>query len=223
MEKDILFSTKNMQQLTGSLGAFTGPATVAVLGVVPALVVTVTLKLAVFMSLSMLVVLALSSAALSHLSRTIPTRMRVVVQLVVVSVLVILVHQLLQAFAYDVSRQLSVFVALILTNSVAMGHVKEVALRSKPWPSFRNSISSGLKYGAVLVAVGFFRELLGLGTLWGFRIIPDSFYVAHGGAYENNGLMVLPPMALLLAGVVVGLKRQHYAGSNNQEQKQALQ
>ena len=138
---------------------------------------------------------------------TIPTRIRIIVQLVVVAALVIIVDQLLKAFAYDVSKQLSVYVGLIITNCIIMGRIEAFALANKPRPSLLDGIGNGLGYGLILVIVAFFRELLGSGTLYGFRIIPESWYVQNGGCYLNNGLMIMPAMALILVGLIIWVHR----------------
>ena len=137
----------------------------------------------------------------------IPDRIRIIVQLVVVAALVILVDQVLKAFVYDVSKQLSVFVGLIITNCIIMGRIEAFALGNKPWPSFLDGIGNGLGYGMILLILGFFRELLGAGTLWGYQIIPDSWYIKNGGFYENNGLLLLPPMALIGVGLIIWVQR----------------
>jgi Na+-transporting NADH:ubiquinone oxidoreductase subunit D len=129
------------------------------------------------------------------------------VQLVVIAALVILVDEVLKAFVYDVSKQLSVFVGLIITNCIIMGRLEAFALGNKPWPAFLDGIGNGIGYGLILVIVAFFRELFGSGTIWGYRIIPESIYVKNGGFYENNGMMILPPMALILVGVIIWIQR----------------
>jgi Na+-transporting NADH:ubiquinone oxidoreductase subunit D len=206
MEKEPLFSAKNLKLLTDPLGR-SNPITVLVLGICSALAVTVKLEPAVVMAISVTAVTGVSSFVMSLLRSTIPNRIRIIVQLVVISLMVILVDQILRAFAYDVSKQLSVFVGLIITNCIVMGRIEAFALGNKPWPSFIDGVGNGLGYGIILVTVGFFRELLGSGTLWGYRIIPGSFYVANGGVYENNGLIILPPMALILLGVIIWIQR----------------
>jgi Na+-transporting NADH:ubiquinone oxidoreductase subunit D len=206
MEKEPLFSAKNLKLLTEPLGR-NNPVTVLVLGICSALAVTVKLEPAVVMAISVTVVTGVSNLVISLLRNTIPNRIRIIVQLVVVAALVILVDQVLQAFAYDVSKQLSVFVGLIITNCIVMGRLEAFALGNKPWPSFIDGIGNGLGYGIILVVVGFVRELLGSGTLWGYRIVPDSFYIANGGVYANNGLIILPPMALILLGIIIWVQR----------------
>ena len=206
MEKEPLFSAKSLKLLTAPLGR-SNPVTVLVLGVCSALAVTVKLEPAVVMALSVTVVTGVSNLVISLLRNTIPNRIRIIVQLVVVAALVILVDQVLQAFAYDVSKQLSVFVGLIITNCIVMGRLEAFALGNKPWPSFIDGIGNGLGYGLILVVVGFVRELLGSGTLWGYRVVPDSFYIANGGVYADNGLIILPPMALILVGIIIWVQR----------------
>ena len=149
----------------------------------------------------------MSNFIISLLRSTIPNRIRIIVQLVIVAALVILVDQVLKAFAYEVSMQLSVFVGLIITNCIVMGRLEAFALANKPWPSFLDGLGNGFGYGMILIIVAFFRELLGSGSLLGFRLIPNSWYIVHGGVYENNGLMILPPMALILVGIIIWVQR----------------
>ncbi|HUW08024.1 MAG TPA: NADH:ubiquinone reductase (Na(+)-transporting) subunit D [Williamwhitmania sp.] len=207
-QKEPLFSVKNLNLLTGPLNA-NNPITVQVLGVCSALAVTVKMKPAFVMALSVTVVTAFSNLIISYLRNTIPSRIRIIVQLVVVAALVILVDQLLKAFVYDVSKQLSVFVGLIITNCIVMGRLEAFALANKPWPSFLDGIGNGAGYGAILLVVSFFRELIGSGTVWGMRVIPESIYVTHGGFYVNNGLFILPPMALILVGIIIWAHRSY--------------
>ena len=183
------------------------PITVLVLGICSSLAVTVQLKGALVMALSVTIVTACSSLILSLLRNTIPSRVRIIVQLVVVAMFVILIDQVLKAFAYDTSKMLSVYIGLIITICIIMGRIEAFALGNKPWPSFVDGACNGLGYGMILVIVAFFRELLGSGTLLGYRIIPASWYLENGGWYMNNGLMILPPMALILLGCVVWIQR----------------
>jgi Na+-transporting NADH:ubiquinone oxidoreductase subunit D len=180
------------------------PITVQVLGVCSALAVTVQIKPAIVMALSVTVVTAFSNLIISALRNTIPSRIRIIVQLVVIAALVIIVDQLLKAYVYDVSQKLSVFVGLIITNCILMGRLEAFAMANKPWPSFVDGIGNGLGYGLILVIVAFFRELLGSGSLYGFKIIPQSFY---DSGYIDNGLMILPPMALITIGTIIWVQR----------------
>ncbi len=205
-EKETLFSKKNLKLLTDPLND-SNPITVQVLGICSALAVTAQLKPSVVMSLSVVAVLAFANVIISLLRNTIPNRIRIIVQLVVIAALVILVDQILRAFVYDVSRQLSVFVGLIITNCIIMGRLEAFALGNRPWPSFLDGIGNAAGYGVILVIVGFFRELFGSGTLWGYQVIPNSWYIANGGFYENNGMMILPPMALITVGIIIWVQR----------------
>ena len=202
MEKEPFFSAKNLRVFSLPL-LRNNPVTVQILGICSALAVTAKLKPAIVMALSVTVVTAMSNLTISLLRKTIPDRIRIIVQLVVVAALVIIVDQVLKAYVYDVSKQLSVFVGLIITNCIIMGRLEAFALGNRPWPAFLDGIGNGLRYGLILVTLGFFRELLGNGSLLGYKIIPDSWYIANGGFYSNNGLMLLPPMALIGVGIII--------------------
>ena len=180
------------------------PVTVLILGICSALAVTAKLKPAIVMALSVTVVTALSNLVISLLRKGIPAKIRIIVQLIVVATLVILVDQFLKAFVYDVSKQLSVFVGLIITNCIVMGRLEAFAMAHKPWESLLDGIGNGLGYGSILVIVAFFRELLGSGTLFGYRVIPQGLY---DFGYVNNGLMILPPMALIIIGIIIWLQK----------------
>ena len=180
------------------------PVTVLVLGICSALAVTVQLKGALVMALSVIVVTGLSSLVVSMIRNTIPNRIRIIVQLVVVAMMVILVDQVLKAFAYSISKTLSVYIGLIITNCIVMGRIEAYALANKPWPSLLDGLANGAGYGIILVIVAFFRELLGSGTLLGIKIIPDALYDL---GYMNNGLMILPPFALILLGCIIWVQR----------------
>lgn len=193
----------NIKKYLGPLNK-DNPVLVQILGVCSALAVTAQLKPAFVMALSVTIVTAFSNLTISSMRKIIPPRIRIIVQLVVIATLVILVDQVLQAFFYDVSKMLSVFVGLIITNCIIMGRLEAYAMSNPPIPSFYDGLFNGMGYGLVLVIVGFIRELFGSGTLWNFKIVPESFY-AHG--YMNNGLMVLPSMALILIGVMIWIQR----------------
>jgi len=183
------------------------PITVQVLGICSALAITVKLMPAIVMSLSVLVVVAFSNVIVSLMRNYIPNRIRIIVQLLVVATLVILVDQILKAYAYDVSKQLSVFVGLIITNCIVMGRLEAFALANKPWDSFLDGIGNGAGYGLVLIIVAFFRELLGSGTLFDKQVIPQSFYDM---GYVNNAMMLLPAMALITVGIFIWVQRSLY-------------
>ena len=180
------------------------PVTVQMLGICSALAVTSKLEPAFIMALSVTVVTGFSNLILSMMRKTIPDRIRIIIQLIVVSVLVTVISEILKAYVYDVSKQLSVFVGLIITNCIVMGRIEAFALANKPWPSFLDGIGNGLGYGLILVIVGFIRELFGSGALWGVRIIPESFYNA---GYANNGFVILPPMALIIVACIIWIHR----------------
>ena len=204
-----LWNKKNKETLLGPLSK-NNPIMVQMLGICSALAVTSKLEPAIVMALSVTVVVAFSNVVISLLRKTIPNRIRIIVQLVVAATLVTIVSEVLKAYAYDVSKQLSVFVGLIITNCILMGRLEAFALGNGPWESFLDGIGNGLGYGAVLVAVGFFRELFGSGTLFGFQVIPQSFYATDGiHGYVNNGLMILPPMALISVAVLIWIHRSY--------------
>ncbi len=201
-----LFSKKNLKLLSNPIND-SNPITVQVLGICSALAVTAQLKPAIVMTISVMVVLALANVIISLLRNTIPNRIRIIVQLVVVAALVILVDQVLRAYVYDVSKQLSVFVGLIITNCILMGRLEAFALGNRPWQSFLDGIGNAAGYGVILVVVAVIREILGSGSLLGYKLIPDSWYIVNGGFYSNNGLMVLSPMALIVVGIIIWVQR----------------
>jgi Na+-transporting NADH:ubiquinone oxidoreductase subunit D len=196
-------STKTKAALLGPLNK-NNPVIVQVLGICSALAVTSKLEPSLVMAVAVTLVLAAANVIISLLRKTIPNRIRIIVQLVVVAALVTIVSEVLKAFAYDVNKQLSVFVGLIVTNCILMGRLEAFALGNGPWPSFLDGIGNGLGYGWILVAVGFFRELFGSGELLGYKVIPQFLYDA---GYENNGLMMLAPMALILVAVIIWVHR----------------
>lgn len=203
-DREQLFSSKNMKLLTNPLNV-DNPITVQVLGVCSALAITVKLEPSVVMAISVVVVLAVSNVVISALRKMIPPRIRIIVQLTVIATMVILVDQVLKAFAYDVSKQLSVFVGLIITNCIIMGRLEAFAMGNRPWPAFLDGIGNSAGYGLILVIVGLLRELLGSGEIWGYPIL-EKLGVYNIG-YENNGLMILPPMALIIIGVIIWVQR----------------
>lgn len=180
------------------------PVIVQVLGICSVLAVTAKLEPAIVMGISVIAVLAFSNVIISLIRNTIPTNIRIIVQLVVVAGLVVIVDQLLKAYTYDVSKQLSVFIGLIITNCILMGRLEAFAMANKPWPSFLDGIGNGIGYAIILIITGFFRELLGSGTVLGFQVVPQSFYEA---GYANNGLMILPPMALIVVACIIWVHR----------------
>jgi Na+-transporting NADH:ubiquinone oxidoreductase subunit D len=198
-----LFSSKDLKQLTNPLN-LENPITVQILGICSALAVTVQLEPAVVMSISVTAVLAFANVIISLLRNTIPSRIRIIVQLVVIAALVILVDQILKAYNYEVSKQLSVFVGLIITNCILMGRLEAFALGNKPLPSFLDGLGNGAGYSMILIAVAFIRELFGAGTIWGYQVIPD---VAYEMGYVNNGFIILPPMALIILGIFIWIQR----------------
>lgn len=194
---------KNIDVLFNPLSK-NNPVVVQVLGICSVLAVTAKLEPAIVMGVSVIAVLAFANVIISLLRNTIPTNIRIIVQLVVVAGLVVIVDQVLKAYAYDASKQLSVFIGLIITNCILMGRLEAFAMGNKPWPSFLDGVGNGAGYAIILVIVGFFRELLGSGTLLGYQVIPQSFYEA---GYVNNGLMILPPMALIVVACIIWVQR----------------
>lgn len=192
--KDVLFNPLSKDN----------PVIVQVLGICSCLAVTAKLEPALVMGISVIAVLAFSNVIISLLRNTIPTNIRIIVQLVVVAALVIIVNQILLAYAYDAAKQLSVFIGLIITNCILMGRLEAFAMGNKPWPSFLDGIGNGVGYAVILIIVGFFRELFGSGTLFGCQVISQSFYDA---GYANCGLMILPPMALIVVACIIWFHR----------------
>ena len=188
------------------------PILVQVLGICSCLAVTAKLEPALVMGLSVIAVLAFSNVIISFLRKTIPTNIRIIVQLVVVAALVVVVNQLLLAYAYDVSKQLSVFIGLIITNCILMGRLEAFAMSNGPWPSFLDGVGNGIGYTIILLIVAFFRELLGCGTLFGCQVVPQSWYDA---GYVNNGLMILPPMALIVVACIIWVHRSYNKNLND--------
>lgn len=176
------------------------PVIVQILGICSALAVTAKLQPAVVMTISVLAVVSLSNVIISMMRKTIPTSIRIIVQLVVVAALVVIVDQILKAWNYEVSKQLSVFIGLIITNCIIMGRLEAFALSNSPFESFLDGIGNSLGYGIILIIVAFFRELLGSGTLWGYQVIPQALYDL---GYQNNGMMILPPMALITVACII--------------------
>lgn len=202
-EKEPLFSKKNRALLSDPMDD-NNPITVQVLGICSALAITVQLKPAIVMSISVMAVMAASNVIISLLRNLIPNRIRIIVQLVVVAAMVVLVDQVLKAFAYDVYKELSIFIGLIITNCIVMGRLEAFALGNGVWKSFLDGIGNAAGYGFILIAVAFFRELLGSGKLMGVQVIPDTVYAM---GYENNGLMLLSPMALITVGIFIWIQR----------------
>ena len=200
-----LFSKQNKEAFINPLN-LDNPIMVQVLGICSALAVTSQLKPAIVMGLAVTIITAFSNVIISLIRKTIPLRIRIIVQLVVVAALVTIVSQILKAFAYDVSVQLSVYVGLIITNCILMGRLEAFAMMNKPWPSFLDGLGNGLGYAMILVIVGAVRELLGRGSLLGFQLIPQSVYDA---GYMNNGMMTMPAMALILLGCVIWVHRTY--------------
>ncbi len=202
-DKEPLFSKKNRSLLTDPLDD-NNPITVQVLGICSALAITVQLEPAIVMTISVIAVMGASNVIVSLLRNLIPNRIRIIVQLVVVASMVILVDQILRAYAYDVSKQLSIFIGLIITNCIVMGRLEAFALGNGVWKSLLDGVGNAAGYGFMLILVAFFRELFGSGNLYGYQIIPESFYEM---GYVNNGFMLLSPMALITVGVIIWLQR----------------
>lgn len=200
-----MLSKKNKAVLFNPLSK-DNPVLVQILGICSSLAVTAKLEPAIVMGISVTAVTAFSNVFISFMRNTIPNSIRIIVQLVVVAALVIIVDQVLKAYNYEVSKQLSVFVGLIITNCILMGRLEAFALANKPWPSFLDGIGNGLGYGIILVIVATIRELLGSGTLLGCQVVPQWLYNA---GYENNGLMILPPMALITVACIIWAHRAH--------------
>ncbi|HAP31047.1 MAG: NADH:ubiquinone reductase (Na(+)-transporting) subunit D [Flavobacteriales bacterium] len=203
-KKEALFSKKNRKLLIDPLND-NNPVTTQVLGICSALAITVQLKPAIVMAISVLVVMSVANVVVSLMRNLIPSRIRIIVQLVVIAALVILVDQVLKAFVYDVSKELSVFVGLIITNCIIMGRLEAFALGNRPWKSFLDGLGNAFGYGWILIAVAFFRELLGAGTLFGYPVLEKMGLYEMG--YENNGMMILPPMALITVGIIIWIQR----------------
>lgn len=203
-EREPLFSAKNLKLLREPLGD-NNPITIQVLGICSALAVTAKLKPAVVMAISVVVVLSVSNVIVSIFRKSVPPRIRIIFQLVVIAMMVILVDQVLKAFAFEVSKQLSVFVGLIITNCIIMGRLEAFALANKPWESFLDGLGNAAGYGLILIIVGFFREFLGSGTIFGYHVM-EKIGIYNIG-YENNGFMILPPMALITVGIIIWVQR----------------
>lgn len=206
-------ASKNLKLLAKPFN-LDNPVTVQILGICSALAVTVKVKPAIVMGLSVIVVTAFSNLIISFLRNYIPPRIRIIAQLVVVATMVILVDQVLRAFVYDVSKQLSVYVGLIITNCIIMGRLEAFAMGNKPWPSFIDGIGNGIGYAAILVIVAIFREFFGSGSLLGIKIIPKGFYEA---GYVDNGMFIMPTMALILVGVIIWIQRSYFKQLNEKE------
>ncbi|MEJ6734900.1 MAG: NADH:ubiquinone reductase (Na(+)-transporting) subunit D [Flavobacteriales bacterium] len=204
MKHEALFSKKNRKLLIDPLND-NNPVTTQVLGICSALAITVQLKPAIVMAVSAMVVMTIANVLVSFMRNLIPSRIRIIVQLVIIAALVILVDQVLKAFVYDVSKELSVFVGLIITNCIIMGRLEAFALANTPWKSFLDGLGNAFGYAWILIAVAFFRELLGAGTLFGYPVLEKLGLYEMG--YENNGMMILPPMALITVGIIIWVQR----------------
>jgi Na+-transporting NADH:ubiquinone oxidoreductase subunit D len=208
-KREPLFSKKNRRLISDPFDD-NNPITVQVLGICSALAITVKLEPAVVMSVSVLFVMGMGNVVISLMRNLIPNRIRIIVQLVVVASLVIVVDQFLKAFVYDVSKQLSVFVGLIITNCIIMGRFEAFALANTPWRSFLDGVGNAIGYAVILIAVAFIREFIGSGAIYGFRIIPESWYldpVTGEGFYANNGFFLFPPIALIIVGCIIWWQR----------------
>lgn len=205
-------SQKTKEVFLGPLNK-NNPVVVQILGICSALAVTVQLKPALVMGIAVTIIVAMSNVVISLIRKTIPMRIRIIVQLVVVAALVTLVSEVLKAFAYDVAMQLSVYIGLIITNCILMGRLEAFAMTNNVKDSFLDGLGNGFGYAIILVIIAFVRELLGAGTLLGFRVIPESWYVVNGGCYENCGMMMMPAMALILVGCIIWAHR----GLNKEE------
>ena len=204
MSKEALFSKKNRKLISDPLND-NNPITVQVLGVCSALAITVQLKPAIVMAISVMAVLAVANVLISLIRNLIPSRIRIIVQLMVIAALVILVDEVLEAYVYDVSKELSVFVGLIITNCIIMGRLEAFGMANGPWKSFLDGLGNAFGYGWILIVVAFFRELLGSGTLYGYPVFEKLGLYNYG--YENNGMMILPPMALITVGIIIWIQR----------------
>ncbi len=205
--REPLFSSKNIKLLKGPLNT-NNPITVQVLGICSALAITVNLKPSFVMAIAVIFVLAASNVVISVFRNYIPPRIRIIVQLTVIAAMVILVDLILKAYAYDISKQLSVFVGLIITNCIIMGRLEAFAMANKPWQAFLDGIGNAAGYGIILIIVAFFRELLGSGTLWDYPVF-EKIGIYNIG-YTDNGLMILPPMALITVGIIIWVQRSKY-------------
>ncbi len=206
--KEPLFSRKNKKLITDPL-ADDNPITIQVLGICSALAITAQLKPSIVMAISVIFVLAMGNVVISLMRNIIPSKIRIIAQLIVAATLVIIVDQVLKAYAYSLSKELSVFIGLIITNCIIMGRFEAFALGNGPWKSFLDGVGNAAGYGIILVIVGFFRELLGSGTLLGFQVLGDPIEKTglYSIGYENNGFMVLPPMALIVIGLIIWVQR----------------
>jgi len=195
--------SQNKKVLTEPI-SINNPVTIQVLGICSALAVTSKLQPSLVMGLAVVIVMTFSSLIVSLMRKYIPSKVRIIIEMTVVAAMVILVDQVLKAYAYDVSKQLSIFVGLIITNCIVLGRLEAFALSNKPWPSFLDALGNGIGYAFIIVLVGFIRELTGSGTLYGFKVIPESFYSL---GYVNNGLMVLAPGAFIILGFIIWVQR----------------